>query len=223
MTPKSLHRRIAKPERSRNDAVLERMALAACLAALFCFGYFGLGRSGNPTLTHALVTSLDARIPFVAVSVWAYLWAFPAAFLPLFVVRCPRLLRRTALAYATVMAVSFACFAEFPVTSAGLRASPALLAAAGPSGRIVSVLYAFDQPHNLFPSLHVSIAALAAFALWKSSRPWGVTAFVSATLVAVSACTVKQHFLADVLGGVALAAFTAALLLEPRLPQPDPG
>lgn len=193
--------------------------MTAGLATFFIAGYFGVGLSRDPARARELVSPLDGLIPFVAHSVWVYLSIFPAALIPLFVVRCPRLLRRTALAYAAAMALSLLCFTAFPITSARLREAPAMLDIARPSDWAVSLLYALDPPYNLFPSLHLSIAVLAAFAAWKAAKPYGAIAFVGVGGIGVSVCTVKQHFLLDALGGLGLAALVSSLILHPYRPH----
>jgi hypothetical protein len=181
------------PEPSFKQTVVERVALTFALTTFFIAGYFGVGLWGNLARARALVLPLDRNIPFVAHSVWVYLWVFPFALLPLFIVRCPRLLRRTALAYALALTVSLICFIAFPITSVHLRASQEMLDMACPSDWAVSILYAIDPPYNLFPSLHLSIAALAAFSVWKATRPYGVAVFVGVGFIGVAVCTVKQH------------------------------
>jgi hypothetical protein len=110
----------------------------------FIAGYFGVGLSRDPARTSELLLPIDKEIPFVPASIWVYLWIFPAALIPLFVVLCPRLFRRTALAYATAIAVSLICFAAFPVTSTRLRVPPTMLDIARPSDWAVFILYSFD-------------------------------------------------------------------------------
>jgi len=161
-----------------------------------------------------LSTALDARIPFVADTAWVYLSLFPTACLPLFVVRCPRLFRRTMAAYVAAMAASFVAFAVYPVASTGLRADPAVLDVQRFAPWAVSLLYRLDPPYNLFPSLHLSIALIASFAAWKASRRVGAVAFAGVVLIGVSICTVKQHFVADAFGGIGLAAGVYALVLR---------
>ncbi|MDQ2974556.1 MAG: phosphatase PAP2 family protein [Acidobacteriota bacterium] len=199
--------------------LLERAVLTGGLFILFIGGYFGVGLSTSPREAHELGTSLDGQIPFLARSVWIYLLIFPATLIPLFVVRCPRLLRRTALAYATTISVSLLCFTAFPVTSARLRVAPAILDMTRPSDWAVSILYSIDPPYNLFPSLHLSIALVAAFSAWKAARLYGTVAFVCLVFIGVSVCTVKQHVVVDALGGVALGTLVSAVILKPYRPQ----
>jgi len=198
---------------------LERAALTLGLVIFFIAGYFGVGLSRNPADAGDLQTVLDDEIPFIVHSVWIYLLIFPAALLPLFVVRCRRLFRRTALAYGVVIAVSLICFTTVPITAARLRIVPAMLELTKPSDWAVSVLYSIDPPYNLFPSLHVSIAVLAAFSAWKAARLYGTVAFSSLVFVIVSVCTVKQHVVLDAVGGIALGALAGALIMRPYRPQ----
>ena len=200
---------------AENPRIFERAGLTLGLVIFFISGYFGVGHTRNPAGAGELQTFLDDQIPFIARSVWLYLLIFPAALLPLFVVRCQRLFRRTALAYAAVITVSLICFAKLPITSTRLRTDPAMLNLTHLSDWAVSVLYSLDPPYNLFPSLHVSIAVLAAFSAWKAARSYGVVAFSCLVFVIASIFTVKQHVVLDAVGGIALSALAGALILRP--------
>jgi membrane-associated phospholipid phosphatase len=198
---------------------LERTALTLGLVIFFIAGYFGVGLSRNPADAGDLQTFLDDQIPFIARSVWIYLLIFPAALLPLFVVRCRRLFRRTALAYGVAIAVSLICFTAIPITAARLRPVTAMLELTKASDWAVSVLYSLDPPYNLFPSLHVSIAVLAAFSAWKAARLYGTVALSCLAFVIASTCTVKQHVVLDAVGGIVLGALAGALILWPYRPS----
>jgi len=195
--------------------LLQRVGLIAALGLFFYAGYFGVASATDATAARELSTAWDGHIPFVAETVWIYLAIFPFALCPLFLVRCPWLILRGALAYAFVIAVSLLCFFFFPVTSAGLRVPPEALDVSNASPWAVSVLYHVDPPFNLFPSLHLSIASLATFLVWKAWRSMGAILFVCFGLVAISVTTTKQHFLLDVLGGVVLAVIAIVLFLGP--------
>lgn len=197
-----------------------RAVLTIGVVAFFVAGYFGVSRLVDPARAISLGTELDRRIPFIAASVWVYLWVFPASLLPLFVLRCPLLFRRTLLAYTLAIAASLLVFVAVPVTSSRLRVGPQLLDVTQPSGWAVAVLYRLDPPVNLFPSLHLSIAALAALSAFKARQAYGAAAFVGVALIAVSICTVKQHFVVDGLAGAALAALVYASVLRKYTPPP---
>ncbi|MEK7469911.1 MAG: phosphatase PAP2 family protein [Planctomycetota bacterium] len=190
------------------------------LVALFSAGYLCAGLTADPARARDLMTALDTRVPFLPGSIWIYLWVFPAAFAPLFVVRSRKLFRKVVVAYAIVMLVSFLCFALFPVTSSQLRVAAGGLDEARFSQWAVAVLYRIDPPFNLFPSLHLSIAALAALACWKADRRIGGCMALGVALVGVSTCTVKQHFLLDGIGGLALAGLVFAFTFRKFQPAP---
>ncbi len=200
---------------SSRRTVLERAALTAGLMTFFIVGYFSVGFLGDTTNARELVLPLDEKIPFVAHSIWVYLWMFPTSMGPLFIIRCPQLFRRTAFAYATVITSAFVCFTIFPVTAVHLRVDNATLNTTNISQWAVSILYLIDPPYNLFPSLHISMVVLAAFSTWKAVKSFGAAILVSVVLVSISVCTVKQHFVLDVLGGMALAAFACQVFLRP--------
>lgn len=195
--------------------------MTAGVTAFFVLGYFGVGLATDPARARGLATPLDAAIPFAAWTVWIYLGVFPTAYLPLFVVRSPRLFRRTMLSYLLAMTASYAIFVLFPVTSTGLRVAASRLDATRVSGWAVALLYRLDPPYNLFPSLHLSIATLAAAAAFKADRRIGIATAIGVALIGVSICTVKQHFVLDGLGGVALAAAVGAIVLRPFRPAPE--
>jgi len=190
------------------------------MAVFFITGYFGVGLNVDPAAASDFGTALDRRIPFIAATVWVYLWVFPASLLPLFLVRCKHLFRRTLLAYGIAIAVSLIFFIALPVTSIALRADAAELDLTRSSPRAVAAVYRLDPPVNLFPSLHLSIAALAALSAFKARRAYGAVASVGVALIAVSICTVKQHFVLDAVGGAGLAALVYAVVLHPYEPEP---
>lgn len=194
----------------------ERLLLAAGLAAFFVTGYFGIGFAIDPARLRDLASPLDERIPFVARAVWVYVCMFPAALSPLVLVRDIAIYRRTTLAYAIAMAVSFGCFIAFPVTSRSLRVPIHDLDLSRFSDRVVEIIYVLDPPTNLFPSLHLSIVVLAAMSLWRAGTIPGMPAAAGALLIGVSVCLIKQHFIVDAAGGLALGALIGRLTLLQR-------
>lgn len=215
----TMRRRWQSLETSPGWRHAERTLLTLGLALLWVVGYFAVGLSRDSAQAFDLNTPFDDLIPFAAASIWIYVWVFPAALMPLFVVRCPRLFRLTAAAYGIAIAVSLVCFALLPVTSQRLRAPRSALDPGQASDWLVALVYAVDPPYNLFPSLHLSIAALAALSVWSASRRYGVIAFVAVILVGVSVCTAKQHFVLDVLGGLAIGTLVGAALLGRYRPE----
>ena len=193
---------------------IERWGVFGILIAYFVLGYFVISPHVKFVQPIDLSMGLDHRIPFNPVLGWLYIWALPAAAMPGFVVRSEHLFRLTAFAYFLVMTVSILVFGALPETAIAFRPSTTILDLAQPSQWLVANIYAIDPPGNLFPSLHISLTALSAFAAWKSSKLLGLVAFTGLCCVAMAACAVKQHFLVDVFGGLALAGFVAALTIN---------
>jgi membrane-associated phospholipid phosphatase len=196
----------------------ERALLTLLLLSFFAGGYFAVAFASGSARARALPLALDGRIPFVPESVCVYVLVYSAALSPLFLVRCRRLFRRTALAFALAIALALPWFLLWPVTSVGLRPPFEML---DPSRFVewgVMLLYTWDPPVNLFPSLHVALAALAGLAAWKAQPTAGAVALPTVLMISVSVCTVKQHFVVDVLAGAALALALYAAVLRPYRP-----
>ena len=143
------------------------------------------------------------------------------ALLPLFVVRCRGLFRRTVAAYAAALVGATIVFAVYPVSSETLRVPASVRDGPGVSLWAISQLYRWDPPYNLFPSLHVAVALLAAGAAWKVSKAYGAAALALAVPIGVSILTVKQHFIWDGVAGALLAAAAYGAIIRPyRRPVP---
>ena len=76
------------------------------------------------------------------------------------------------------------------------------------SEQLVRVLYSVDQPVNLFPSIHCLVSWMCFIGIRRSKNvPIGVKiwSFVSAVAIILSTQFVKQHYIVDLIGGMALA------------------
>ena len=207
-------------ERSVEEAVGrsprgERLGLALGLVAFFLLGYFGLGLARASGPARDLSTAADAWLPFVPASVWLYASAIPMAFAPLLLVRSRRLYRRTIAALAAVIATSLVCFALLPVTTADLRPDPSALRGPGFTAWALRLLYGLDPPRNAFPSLHLAIGTVLLRSATRGAplRAAAGTAWLAA--LAVSASTVKQHFVVDTAAGVVLGAIADGMMARP--------
>jgi membrane-associated phospholipid phosphatase len=79
---------------------------------------------------------------------------------------------------------------------------------------MIRSIYAADQPYNDFPSLHTSLSTIIAIHWWRFDRRIGVAAAVWTALIVASTVLVKQHYLADVGGGLVLAGVTSFLVMR---------
>jgi membrane-associated phospholipid phosphatase len=180
------------------------------LLALLMPGYHvivALNR-GRTVLEPAL--PLDNLIPLQPAWMLAYgsIWVF--ALLPVFVVRDSMLMRRALLAAITVFLLAFAGFLAWPT----VLPRPDLAEGGGFLARSLQMNWALDPPVNCFPSLHVAWAFVAALASHRVHRGVGTVALCWATIIGVSTLFTKQHYVVDVIGGVAIALAASALFMR---------
>jgi hypothetical protein len=199
----------------------EKLVVALLLLTVWGSGYYAIALTTDPRAARQLGTPLDAAIPFLPSTIYLYAWVYTAMLYPLFTVRCIRLFRRIAIAYALVLAISLGTFRLFPVTSLGFRPDLRFLQDHSFQEWGVRLNFFLDPPFNLFPSLHLSIATLVAFAVWKARPAYGVIAALIACGIGVGVLALKQHYLVDGLAGIALGTASYRMLVHP-LPLDDP-
>lgn len=112
--------------------------------------------------------------------------------------------------------VAGACFLLIPLRLSGERLQPHDWAAV-----IFKFLHGFDQPYNLFPSLHIALRTILADLYAKHTK--GITRFASHvwfSLIGLSTLLTYQHHFVDIVGGFVLAAICFYLFREEntRLP-----
>ena len=198
---------------------LPREATRRLVISLALFAYFVIGFRVMPMLSAARATTLrtflDDQIPFLPWTIYFYASFYIALVYPLFVVRCPRLFDRAALAYFAVLSLCFVCYMAFPVTAVGFRPDPSSLDERVFHEWGLKLTYALDEPYNLFPSLHLSMALTLTLAAWKASPRMGALALPIVGGVAVAIFTIKQHYLADGLAALGLAGGIYYWILRP--------
>jgi membrane-associated phospholipid phosphatase len=88
-------------------------------------------------------------------------------------------------------------------------------------GSIYQFLHAFDQPHNLFPSLHITLQIILVDTYARHVRGvirWLIQIWFG--LIGISTLLTHQHHIIDVVGGFILAIFCLYIIREsiPRAP-----
>ncbi len=202
--------------------VIRRVTLALSVITAMIAGYGVIGHVVDPHVARELRSPFDNAIPFLPWTVYLYSWVYTSGLYPTFVVRNERLFARVVAAYLTVIAVSLTTFMAFPVSSVALRPDVSTLQLGTLAGWGVRLTYFVDPPYNLFPSLHLSIAVLAALAAGAARPLWGWLAAPLVVAIAFSICTMKQHFIVDGVAGLVLAMAAWALLVRPFRADAEP-
>lgn len=185
-----------------------RQALAAMFGMVAGLAIFFLLERGV-TPRYVLATSVDAWIPFVEWSWFVYVAFFP------FVIGLAAYARPQAFAaFRDAVLIAFVaglvCFLLFPEIVP--RPDVAEIGNAFVRHRLTR-MWNLDLAANGFPSLHVAVTCLACRMLPADRHR--ALATVAGVLICASTLALKQHTVADVLGGVALAV-VSALWVERR-------
>jgi len=155
-----------------------------------------------------LHTALDSAIPVVPIFVIPYdsLQPYIYATLILFLLFRSKYFQSACLAMITVWFISYAFY--YFLQSEVIRP---VLTGTDTFSKMVMNVYAGDNAFNDFPSLHTSLSAILAIHWVKVNRPLGILLSIWTALIVASTLLVKQHYIADMIFGLALA-FAAALL-----------
>jgi membrane-associated phospholipid phosphatase len=150
-----------------------------------------------------LHTPLDSVIPLVPVFVVPYLSLEPFIIITLilFLLLRTRYFQSACLAMLCVWLVSYLFY--FFLQSRVIR--PAVTGT-DIFSRLVLRVYALDNPFNDFPSLHTSLSTLLTLYWFRLNRTLGRILGVWTALIVLSTLLVKQHYLPDLLFGLALGA-----------------
>ena len=180
--------------------------------AVFCLLYLGSHalRLGAPLELQR--SGLDAALPLLPASIWIYLSQFVLLPLSLCLVRDTAI--RSRLFYACLLATLGAATVFLCWPTRLLRPE---IPVDGLTGLAWQLLFASDVDGNCFPSLHVALATLCGFALWRHG--WRGLALLWPAAIALATLTTWQHVSADVIGGALLAVL--AWWAEPRLLRHD--
>ncbi len=90
------------------------------------------------------------------------------------------------------------------------------------SDRLTRFLYSIDQPTNLFPSIHCLVSWLCFVGIRGTKKVHiGIKIFsvISALAIIASTQFLKQHYIADVLAGVALAEVCYWIACHMKFPR----
>jgi membrane-associated phospholipid phosphatase len=158
-----------------------------------------------------LETPVDRALPVVPVFAIPYVSLIPyigVSLIALLFFRV-RVYRSAAITMIIVWFVSYAFY--FVLQSYIARPQ---ITGTDPFSGIIRSIYASDRPYNDFPSLHTSLSTIIAIHWWRLDRRIGVPTAIWTALIVASTVLVKQHYLADVAGGLLLAGVTSFLVMR---------
>lgn len=164
----------------------------------------------------SLETEVDRQLPFIPEFALPYAIWYPFLFIVFVLIlrKDKREYYRTLLAMCFGLLLSNLVFFLFQTTVTRPEVEPD-----GFFHRLIAFVYVNDQPYNCFPSVHVMTTALMVYG--SRALGWGAKIPIAIVAAAIIASTVfiKQHVIADVLGGLLAAQLVYWLAGEimPRL------
>jgi membrane-associated phospholipid phosphatase len=196
-----------------NDALFERAAMTLLAIGAF-LPYFVINRVTLDWPARDLGGPVDALIPFDPRWELVYFSIYICIFVLVAYVRDAALFRRVVLAFCLIQ---FSCYAVFLAMPVGIERPVAL----DVEGRFVewglALNYTLDAPRNLFPSLHLGNAFMAALVIFHCDRRAGWIALLWASLIGYSTVAARHHFFADVVAGIAVALVVDRLVIVPAV------
>ena len=188
---------------------------AGVLTYVASLGYDVLNHGPNQLF---LRTPLDQALPVVPIFAVPYVSLQPVIYgsLVIFLLFRARLQQSAGLSLAATFLISYVFFAFLQtfVIRPTLTGDDVFT-------QMVRTVYAGDNPYNDFPSLHVATSAIIAIHWWRFDRRAGYVAAIWAVLVAMSTVLIRQHYLADVAGGLIFAFATSMIFLRLIDGEPD--
>lgn len=181
--------------------------LLSCLT-VNCLVYFVIARLADGWKHYDLTLAFDRAVPLVPAFVSVYLGCY--LFWIVNYILIVRQGREECIRFASadIMSRLICCFFYLALPTTNVR--PVLT-----GDSIWTVLlqgvYTMDKPVNLFPSIHCLVSWFCYIGIRKNKKiPRGYRIFscVFAVLVFVSTQVTKQHYIVDVIGGVAVAELT---------------
>jgi membrane-associated phospholipid phosphatase len=169
-------------------------------AAVFALIYSGLGHCPWTRPAYLPLTDLDLALPLLPWTLLIYLSDY--LFILFVLLSLKKAEDFSSAFYRMIVGIilSFVIFLFYPTVY------PRPLLPADPLwGETFLFLHFLDQPTNCFPSLHVSMTLIAAASMRPLSRGWRSLGWIWALAICLSTLTTKQHYVWDVLGGVAIA------------------
>lgn len=174
------------------------------LAMLTAYSISGSFYIGEPR--YLPLSDFEMNIPFMIESIWVYVMMYPFLTWSIFSYKDEGNFNHILYSFLIISSISLAIFQLFPVGYP--REFFPLPHTRSPSVNLFYTIRLLDTPMNCFPSLHVSLCFLFSFGHWKESKVAFWVSILITLLISISTLTTKQHYIADIVGGLLLSVVT---------------
>jgi membrane-associated phospholipid phosphatase len=204
-------------------AVIARQAISIICGFIFLAGYFYVsdapGSSASQLLENRSIsfqTSIDDWIPFDPNAVFIYASLYLVIFLPVVFVRDAKLFAKLAVVFCLYNLIGVALFKAFPVR----MVRPTILPQTSFPLWVTDLIYSIDPPTNNFPSLHCANVVFLSLLVCELDPPLTWVLILYSISVMLSTLVVKQHWIADVIGGILWGWISYHLFMARWVPKP---
>lgn len=191
----------------KKPTVFPRYAVVPVLLALTInlFAFYGTRPISADWVHYDISIWLDELIPFTPAFISIYVLAYVQWIVGLVLIALEgrEFCYRYCTAYALSLAISAVIFLAFPTAIDRPQA-----VGDGLWNDLTRLIFAADTPNNLFPSIHCLFSWLcfrSALSMKRRRNWYAPISLVFTLLVFASVVFVKQHFVLDIIGGVAVA------------------
>lgn len=155
-----------------------------------------------------LTLAFDRRVPLIPVFVWIYIGWFPFVLINYIILLKQGKAFTIRFLTADLLAkfICGVCFLVLPTTN--IRPE---LTGDGFCIKLLQGIYLVDEPVNLFPSIHCMVSWLIVIGMRNSKKIPKLYRFITvlfAVLICISTQFIKQHYIVDLIAGIAVAEVT---------------
>lgn len=186
---------------------------------LFLIGYFAVGYVAinwiNEGRSHYYDVALpfESQIPFSSFFIFGYLFVYVSMLYLYLIVDDIELWRRAVVAYIVLTTLCYVVYLVFPVQMVGRPEVSSMIMRTW-IDKVVRAYFVLDRPYNALPSIHAAYPTLAVLIVWRTAKVgrWVLLAMTAG--IAVSVVLVKQHYVMDIVAGIAAAIIAYVLVLK---------
>ncbi len=181
---------------------LKKYLIFAFVYAFHGFGYMYVNSKVNTAKLYDVSLPIDRVIPLIPEWSWIYEMLFIFPIFLVLILDTVEEVKRVGFSIVMCDLVAYPVFLLFPVMS--VRQEVPMNTA---SEILLNFIYYIDLPTNCFPSLHVAVSMVSAFAIYHKTKLNGIWAITLGILISLSTLFTKQHYFLDVVSGLMLATF----------------
>lgn len=182
------------------------------LVAYFIFGYMPIADFNQARgIYHTLGLPGEERLPFFAPFILGYGLVYGSVFLIYWSIPNWEVFKKMAWGFFWVTTVHYIFFFLYPVKMVW---RPEIVEAKNTIEWITKFIFSLDNTYNCFPSLHVAYPTLATVISWRFAPRMRYIFLLMTLITAISVILIKQHYILDVLGGMATSVLVGVLTLR---------